>query len=581
MSKGYLCIVLHAHLPFVRHPEHEEFLEEDWFYEAVIETYIPLITVFEGLVRDKVDFRLTMSLSPTLCAMMQDPLLQKRCLSHIERLIELAGKEKQRTRQEPEFHALACMYHDRFTRAREVFLDHYGMDLTRAFRAMQERGCIEIITCAATHGFLPLLRIHPEAVRAQVLVGVQAYEKVFGVKPKGIWLPECGYYPGLDEILAEARLRYFFVDSDGLMLGSATPKYGVYAPVCCPSGVAAFGRDGESSNQVWSSKAGYPGDPDYREFYRDIGYDLDFDYVKPYILPDGTRINTGIKYYRITGETGEKQPYVRERALKKTEDHAGNFMFNRERQIEWHAARMDRKPVVVAPYDAELLGHWWFEGPEWLDFLFRKSAREQKVFEFITPSEYLREYPRHQLSTPCESSWGVKGHNEMWLCGKNDWIYRHLHAAADRMIRLATENRRLRISNCGFRIFKEGSIKSPNQSSIRNPQSAMPLKRRALNQAARELLLAQASDWAFIMRTGTMVEYAERRMKGHLLAFTNLYNQIEAGAINEPYLESLESQHNIFPEISHRVFATPRPNSLERGTRGDETDRGKRRRHVQ
>ena len=527
MSQGYLCLLLHAHLPFVRHPEHEEFLEEDWFYEAVIETYIPLVGVFEGLIRDGVDFRVTMSLSPTLCAMMQDPLLQNRCLSHIERLIELSDKEKHRTRQAPQFHALACMYHERFTQARQIFADHCGMDLTRAFRAVQERGGLEIITCAATHGFLPLMRVQPEAVRAQVSVAVKDHERVFGVKPKGIWLPECGYYPGLDDILADAGLRFFFVDSDGLMRGSATPKYGVYAPVCCPSGVAAFGRDSESSNQVWSSKTGYPGDYDYREFYRDIGYDLDLDYVKPYILPDGTRINTGIKYYRITGETAEKQPYVRERALKKAETHAANFMFNRERQIEWHAAHMDRKPIVVAPYDAELFGHWWFEGPEWLDFLIRRGVRGQKVFEFITPSDYLRQYPRNQLSTPCESSWGFKGHNEFWLCGKNDWIYRHLHAAAERMTRLATERR--------------------NQRAI---------AKRALNQAARELLLAQASDWAFIMRTGTMVEYAERQTKEHLIAFTNLLNQIEAGAIDQPYLRRLEAQNNLFPGMNYRVFAT-------------------------
>ncbi|HEX9022085.1 MAG TPA: DUF1957 domain-containing protein, partial [Nitrospirota bacterium] len=154
MEKGYLALVLHSHLPYVRHPEHDQFLEEDWLYEAITETYIPLINVFDSLVNDGVDFRITMSLTPTLIAMLTDPLLQQRYARHISKLIELSEKEIERTKHQPEFNPIAHMYRDLFTDARQVFEEKYGRNLVGAFKKFQDLGKVEIITCAATHGFL-------------------------------------------------------------------------------------------------------------------------------------------------------------------------------------------------------------------------------------------------------------------------------------------------------------------------------------------------------------------------------------------------------------------------------------------
>ena len=202
MPLGYLALVLHAHLPFVRHPEYDDFLEEDWLYEAITETYIPLLEVFDGLERDGVDWRLTMSVTPTLAAMLTDPLLQSRYVRQLDNLIALAGKELERTRWEPEFHPLAQMYHARFTRAREVFVNQYGHNLLRGFRRFFEAGKLELITCGATHGFLPLMVVNDNARRAQIEIGCREFERHFGRRPKGIWLPECAYAPGVDELLA-------------------------------------------------------------------------------------------------------------------------------------------------------------------------------------------------------------------------------------------------------------------------------------------------------------------------------------------------------------------------------------------
>jgi 1,4-alpha-glucan branching enzyme len=527
MEKGYLSIVLHAHLPFVRHPEFADFLEEDWLYEAITETYIPLINVFEGLINDGVKFRITVSLSPTLMSMFTDELLQNRYVKHIESLIELSEKEIERTKWQHEFNELARMYRDKFVNCRSVFVDKYQKNLMNAFRKLSASGCVEIITCGATHGFLPLSDVNKPAVRAQMKIAVEHYKKEFGRVPSGMWLPECAYMPPDDKYLAEFGVRYFFVDTHGILHATPRPKYGVFAPIYTKSGVAAFGRDVESSKAVWSAEEGYPGDYNYREFYRDIGFDLDYDYIRPYIHVDGTRINTGIKYFKITGRTNDKQPYNAHWAREKAADHAGNFLFNRIKQVEYLNDVLGKKPMIISPYDAELYGHWWYEGPMWLDYLFRKMHYDQKVVRTITPSEYLAENPRNQVATPSMSTWGYKGYNEVWLEGSNDWIYRHVHKAQSRMIELA-------------RSYKN---------------RATDLERRALNQASREVVLLECSDWPFIMKTGTMVPYANKRIKDHTLRFTKLYHDIKNGTIDEGWLYDLEGKDNLFPEMDFRTYA--------------------------
>lgn len=528
---GSLCLVLHAHLPYVRHPEYDFFLEEDWLYEAVCETYIPMLTVMDGLVRDGVDFRLTFSLTPPLLSMFGDPLLQQRTRRHIEHLLELAEKELVRTAGQPDFEPLALMYRDHYQHCLRV-LDGCDGHLGLAFKRFQDSGHIEIITCGATHGFLPLMAHQPETVRAQIQVAADHYEQVLGRRPRGIWLPECGYYPGHEQYLAQAGINFCFTEAHGVLFGTPRPRFGTFAPVLCPEHpVAVFGRDLESSKQVWSAAEGYPGDFAYREFYRDIGYDLDYRYVRPYLGPLGERKNLGIKYYRITGpseeiDLGKKQPYQPEVARQRAAEHAANFIFNRTQQMRFAGETLGRAPLVVAPYDAELFGHWWWEGPMFLDFLFRQLHFDQDALRPITPSEYLVENPVLQKVQPEMSSWGYKGFAEFWLNETNDWVYRHLHQAGERMIHLA-------------RVYTDPT----------------DLQRRALNQCARELLLAQASDWAFIMRTGTMVEYARKRTGDHLGRFERLFFGLEHGQVDEGFLATCESRDNIFPQVDYRVYA--------------------------
>jgi 1,4-alpha-glucan branching enzyme len=528
MPLGYWCPVLHAHLPYVRHPEHADFLEEDWFYEALTETYIPLVRVMDGLLGDGVDYRLTMTLSPTLLSMMSDPLLVERYHRYLDRLVALSEREIDRTgRHDQRFADLARFYLHEFSDIRRVFREEYRSDLIRAFVKHRDAGKLEIVTCGATHGFLPLMDTVPQAVRAQIQVAVQHYRSVLGREPRGIWLPECAYLPGQERFLREAGLKFSFLEAHGLEEAHPRPSHGVHAPILTPGEVAFFGRDMESSRQVWSAESGYPGDYDYREFYKDIGWELPLDYLGD-ALPDGLRRNIGIKYYRVTGKVdlGDKQPYVRAWALDKAAQHAGNFFDNRIAQLRHLAGTLGRPPIVLSPYDAELFGHWWFEGPDFLNFLFRKLHFDQNVIRPVTPMEFLERHPECEVAQPPMCTWGAKGYAEVWLNPSNDWIYPHLEMAAERMVALAH--------------------RFPN---------AEGLERRALNQAARELLLAQASDWAFIMKTGTTVAYAKKRTRDHVARFTYLYRALVGELmLEEPIVRDFEGRDNIFPEVDYRVY---------------------------
>lgn len=317
MKTGFLSLILHAHLPYVRHPEHESFFEENWLFEAITECYIPLINALDKLQKDHINYRLTLSLSPPLISMLGDDLLQTRYLKYLHKLIELAKKEVIRTKKQPEYQELAQYYLHLFQQTLDIYQNQYKGDLLTAFKKHHATGKLELITCAATHGFLPLLNISETAVRNQINTGIKTFKENLGVSPTGFWLPECAYYPGVETLLSEAGINYFFVDNHGITNASEAPKNGVYAPLDCGNGVAAFGRDPDTSKQVWSSHEGYPGDYDYREYYKDIGFDLDFDYIKPYILDNEIRINTGIKYYRVTGKNFPKNSTIQQKPWQK------------------------------------------------------------------------------------------------------------------------------------------------------------------------------------------------------------------------------------------------------------------------
>ena len=529
MPTGYFSLILHAHLPFVRHPEYPEFLEEDWLFEAITEVYLPLIFIFQNLHEAGAKPRLAMNVSPPLCEMLADNLLQERYTRHLENLLALARKEAERVKTEsPDYLDAAKMYVQNLSAALDLWNNKYGRNLVNAFRELQDEGVLEIITCCATHGFLPLISTH-EARRAQINIAVANYKKHFGRSPRGIWLAECAYEPGIENLLKDAGIEYFIGDSHAILYGDPRPRFGVHAPVMCPNGVAVFARDIETSQQVWSAEVGYPGNGVYREFYRDIGWDLPLEYLKPYLHKDGARRHLGLKYHRITARdvpSDKKEAYVPNWAQEKAAEDATDFIQKRIRQA--HKLREnfgDHPPLVCAPYDAELYGHWWFEGPQFIDFLFKKIHFDQSEVAAATPGDFLDARIPIQIQKPTASSWGENGYYKVWLNEGNSWMYPYQHDAERKMTELANY------------------YHHPNH-----------IEWRVLNQMARELLLAQSSDWAFQIYQGTTVQYSSNRFKSHIHRFNLLATMFETNEFNESMLAEIENRDNIFAEIDYRIY---------------------------
>jgi 1,4-alpha-glucan branching enzyme len=482
--------------------------------------------LLDRLSAEELRYQVTLSVSSPLLTMLGDPLLKQRYERHLEQLIALTERELCRTATDRQLQQLARYYHERLVDTRRYWRA-LGGDLVAPLARLQRAGYIELITSCATHGYLPLLAPQPAAAWAQIKAAVDLHHEVIGVAPRGIWLPECGYVAGVDQLVAKAGLRFFVSESHGLLHARPRARFGCYAPIfSADSGVAVFARDPQSAEQVWSRERGYPGDPAYRDFYRDIGFDLSQDDLGSLAGLDGRPRFTGIKYHRITGAGEHKELYDVELARERARQHARDFVTKRFRQLAVLRAAIPQ-PIVVAPYDAELFGHWWHEGVEWLEQVLRQvAAAPAGAPSSIGLGHYLEKHDTHQVARPAQSSWGEGGYHRYWLDGSNAWIYPRLHLAAERMTALA-----------------------------RQFVAPTPLEQRALRQAARELLLAQASDWAFIIRTNTVVDYAVQRTERHLACFSRLVEQLEQGEIDQAWLADCEQCDNIFPGVDYTCYA--------------------------
>ena len=494
---GSLALVLHAHLPWVRHPDHDRFLEEYWLFEAVAECYLRLLRVIRGWDRDGVDWRLSLGITPTLAAMWADPLLRFRTQRYLAERRDLARMECERTVLIPELQAVAWFHGAFYDQVWDEW-EACGGDIPGAFAAWAKTGRLELLAGPATHPVLPLLAIEPGSLRAQLRLGLREHERQFGHRPSGLWLPECAWSPALEPYLMAEGVRHTVVETHGLLKGSPPAPSAIFLPVCSPGGITVFGRDPLSARQVWSRQGGYPGDPRYREFHRDLSDEAEWESVSKFLPGAGVRYPSGLKYHRVTGGGADKRLYDRSKALQAVGEHAAHFLAQRQDQLRQARAGLTRTPVVVAPYDAELFGHWWFEGPEFLDGVMRQASRFGIGPQ--TLSGAASDSVRSWVSQPGESSWGAGGHLGVWLDPSNADLQPRLRSAGARMVSVA-------------RAAITASESSDSDGGCLGDWA---------RKAGRELLLAQASDWPFLIRMGTAQDYARRRVDGHLRAFDDL-----------------------------------------------------------
>ena len=541
MARGYLAIVLHAHLPYIRPAPCNPGREEAWFFERAQECYLPLVQVLDGLHRDRIRTRLTLSLSPTLIALMLDPTIQKRLLDHIDRMIDLSAREMNRTALMPELHRLTGTYHLRLLHLRNTLAERCRGNLIHAFSDLESRGQVELITCPASHAFLPgMMAIQPQAARCQIRLGLDTFERTFGHRPAGFWLPECAYTPELDDVLAGEGVGYILVDGRALEHASTPAVHGVHAPVYCPSGVAAFGSDRNGSGLIGCDRCGHPTDPLYRDNRRDIADELPLDYLRPFMPDAGVRVPTGLRYQRLGGHNGDSSTvYVQTKALDRAARHAEEYMRERMQRAESLAGKMDRPPVFASVYDMHVFGYRWFEGVEFLNYLLRKTHCDQGVLETLTPGEYLGRHACNQMTTPGVSSWGEDGYFEEWVGMRNAWVYQHLSRAARVMHHLS-------ISVAGEHTDGHGNGSRDPSHGDGNGNN---LTDRALRAAARQLVLAQSGDWPAMMNTAENEQYGLDRLKLHLSNFARVASQLRNKSVDAEQIEELERDWPIFEEI--------------------------------
>lgn len=525
MKKNRINFIFNAHLPFVRHPEYPKFLEEDWLFEAINESYLPMLRMMYALRDEKVPFRLTFSLSPTLCSMLDDPLLRERFLNYMNEHLELGQKEMERLSNDPHKLRLAKMYLEELSKNLAFYSGKCSNDILSAFNQLSSEGYLELITTTATHAFLPAYRDYPIAVNAQVETGMIEHLRTFERMSEGFWLPECGYYPGLEDILARHNIKWTSLSSQAFFLSQDEPKTSCYAPVRCPNGLYCFARDYNLTSLIWSSTEGYPCDADYREFYRDIGYDLPLDYIRPYIHEPDVRVFTGFKYWAITGKTADKVVYDPDKAAGKVDAHSSNFLYHIKSVGDLVGPSLPNDPIYTLSFDAELFGHWWFEGVKFLEAVIRKVALDDSMV-LTTPGQCIKLGEEVQTLRPAYSTWGDGGYSQVWVdSSSNAWAYRHAFKSLERMTELAE--------------------RFPDQKS---------LKQRSLSQAARETLLLMASDWPFIIHNHSSEEYARKRLTGHIQNLNLVYENMCRNAVNTEWLVKAERRDNLFPWLDYNVF---------------------------
>ncbi|MCK9182029.1 MAG: DUF1957 domain-containing protein [Fibrobacteraceae bacterium] len=516
--KGQLYLFLHAHLPFVRNPQCDRFLEENWLFEALTETYIPLVQVMSRLAEKGMPGVLNLSVSPTLLAMLSDELLLSRYSLHLTKLLELSEKEMKRLSNDPERLDVACFYHNRLVELIEMWEHRLRRDIISEFASLERRGKLSLLTCVGTHPFLPAYQAEPDSIRFQLKLTVHSFREFFGKDPKGVWLPECGYFNGLDAILAEQNIKYFFLETHGALLAAPPPKYGVFAPFKTPAGLLCMGREQSSSVEVWSRNRGYPGHPDYREFYKDVSKELDRNYLGNYFFSGDSPIDSGFKYYRITGGE-QKELYHPWQAMNLAREHARLFVSNRESTMAALAPEMESHlPCILCPYDAELFGHWWYEGPQFIESVFERVAIS-KILELGSVNALKLDPGDTEIHNPVFSSWGENGFASVWVNPQVEYIYPMFF----KMLAIMKECRKVK-----------------NLSKI---------QKRVLCQMYRELALFQASDWAFMIHNNSAADYARFRLREHENSFMQLYALFLGESDRESILKMLEEKDNIFPWI--------------------------------
>lgn len=506
--KSNIMLVLHSHIPFVKRQGRWPF-GEVWLFEAMAETYIPFLRTWLRLREEGIKAPVTLSLSPPLLDQLSTPYIQKEFVIYLREREDKAAEEERYyiSVGEPGMASLANFYHRFYRDIRRDFTLELDSNLVNVFKQLKNNGEVEILATAASHAYLPLL--DRKSLQHQIFWGIRTYENYFACEPEGFWLPECGYFQGIEDLLIARQLRYFYVDSHavegGKPLGDSStidPELSCQDEMFANTGLSTyrpykikdknimvFGRNAMVSQQVWSADYGYPGDKDYREFHRESP-------------------RSGFKYWRITDRSnGIKLVYEPEQARLKAKQHARHFI-NSIGNTGREAVHLGfDEPLIIACYDTELFGHWWWEGIDWLEEVVRGIA-QSKELDFILPAQIQVPDGEAQVF---ESSWGTGGKHYIWNNKETQWMWDIIRQAS-----------------IEFEELDKSSIDSD-------------IKAASLAQVLRELILIESSDWLFMVTNNLTRDYAIKRFFEHYTKFLRLVNAIRDENFSDNYIAWLKN----------------------------------------
>ncbi|MBU3917425.1 DUF1957 domain-containing protein, partial [bacterium] len=534
-NKAKVLLHLHLHSPnmFRAEPFRESFLRPvtwpirtsdgaevhntpgEWVFKNCLDSWLPLLRVFRKLARENVDYQVSLDISPPIAYVLTSPRFKDYMSRYLLRFQSYARGQiaLMKSRWDNPDLIWAAERYLTDLEAIDTFYNHeLGKDIAGAFRQLELQGFLELSTCTATHGMPAEMECLPDSLKAQIALAARSHHRIFGDRPRGIWLAENSFFPGVEHFLNAEALNYFFIEAEAVLCGSCQPTEKEYNPVVLPgSEIVAFGRSQLGRTQVWDAEIGYAGHPDFREYhFRHFGLPLK----------------------RITSKTSnDKQPYNPdngESTARKLAQDFHNKLCDKAHELGHQAFRST--PLITCSYDAELFGHHWSEGPMFLEELLREFHRKNDIIGLITPSHYLVDQGQIPETMPNPSTWGHDALHVRWSDPKVAWTFKEL-SRADKLL-----NEYLR---------------------RRQSENFSDFQKKAVEQMAAELIRAQSSDLTFVIISGDFEEDMRREILKYLDYFYRLKHLIDNNKEDNEFLVFRRFENDMFPEIPDYYLYTP------------------------
>lgn len=515
MPKKALILNIVAHESYIRHMDGDNVSKNAILFNAISDTYIPLLNMFANLEAEGIPFKVNMVMTPTLCSLLSDPVVQEQYIEWLDSLIKLGEAEVARLPEGSVEKKLAQKYLEKAQSDKTCFQETYNQDIISAIAYYAKHGYIELMATAATYAFFPHYADIPEAIQAQIETGLRLHKQYFGLAPEGFWLPYMAYVPELENIIRSYGFNYTILEKQGLLFASPKPECGIFAPVRCKNALAIFARETDGMDKAVSNGV-------YRNQEKDIGFEADEAYLTENFNDWNARVSTGYRYWNQAASL-----YDEDAAGTQTKKDAEEFFSAQADKLNKASCLCPEKDVsLVCSFDASLFGGSWHEGIQWLEQVFRMAA-EQDDISLNTCSDLLDNQFQLQQIVPFTSASGATGYGEGFLDSTNAWMLRYSRKATERMIDLAAR-------------FADDT----------------GLKARSLNLAAKEVLLAQSGDWAEMIHEGLYPDYAEYRFRESISAFSTVYDSLGSNSISTEWLTRMEREHVLFPNMNYHVFST-------------------------